>query len=160
MVPSVCNSQPSGLPGARGKSSAAQKERAASAAPIRLFRRFGVTVHQPFFGCKIFIREAVDHFGGWYDLFHRANTLAAAPDVFPGLFVLVAARAEVHLGRVAHGQVLGIKARSLNGRREIVTVHARKQVGVDDIIGTIVDNRLLVTLVRVGFFSCDEAEPI
>src|SRR6188474_686924 len=59
----------------------------------RLGRQFGL-------GLLVLGRELGDEFAGAQHVFDRADALAAAPDVAPGLGLLVAARAEVHGRRI------------------------------------------------------------
>src|SRR5256885_11360234 len=65
------------------------------------------------------------------DFADGANALAAAPDVLPGLLGVAA---EVHLAGVRLGQVVGVQASRADRRRQVVAVHAREQVAVDDVV--------------------------
>ena len=81
------------------------------------------------------------------------NALAAAPDVFPGFFGVTA---KVHLAGVGLGQVLRVQARRTDGRGQVISVHTREQVAVDDVVGVAVDDGLFVVIGGTGFVRGDE----
>jgi hypothetical protein len=79
-----------------------------------------------------------------------ADALAAAPDVAPGLGVLVAARTEVHGRRIADRQVGRVEPRLDDRRPQVVAVHAGEEVGIEDVVGVALDDHVLVALYGVG----------
>src|ERR1700753_3659762 len=84
-----------------------------SAAAIALLRRHGERRRSdPRLGRVVFALEPRHHLAGRRHMLHRADALAAAPDVLPRLGLGVAARAEIHLRRIGDRQVVGIEPRA------------------------------------------------
>ena len=83
----------------------------------------------------------------------RPDALTTAPDVLPGFFVLIAAGTEVHFRGVALGEVVGVHARSLDRRFQVIAVYAGEEVGVDDVIRAVVDNGVLIGVAGVRFIG-------
>jgi hypothetical protein len=105
-------------------------------------------------GGVVLAAQARHQLAGGRDAVDRAQALAAAPDVLPRLGA--GAAAEVHLRRVAARQRVGIEPGVGDRGPEVVAVHAGEQVGVDDVRGAAVDDRLLVRVDRVGLAGGDE----
>ena len=90
---------------------------------------------KPRFGLVVLSLHASHHVFNRSNRFDRANPLARAPNVLPGLGLGVAARTEVHLGRIAFGEVVGVHSGFLDRRAQIIAVHAGEEVRLDDSLG-------------------------
>src|SRR5665213_2740185 len=108
-------------------------------------------------GGFVFGGQPGDEFAGRRDRRDRADALAAAPDVAPGLGLLVAAGAEVHLGRIGLGKVFRIQAGALDARAQIVAVNPGEAVGVENVLAAAFDDHLLVSGNGVGLLRGDES---
>src|ERR1700712_5115763 len=93
----------------------------------------------------IFALQTGDEFGRRLDVLDGADALAAAPDVLPGFLGIAA---EIHLARVALGQVVGVEAGGADRTLEVVAVYAGEEVAIDDGVARAVDDHLLVFLGR------------
>ncbi len=120
-------------------------------APVRGKRRR--SERQAFAGCGVLAAQAPDQLGRARHLGDRADALPAAPDVLPGLLRVAA---EVHLAGIRFGQVVRIESRGTDGGREVVAMHAREEVAVDDVVGVALDDGLLVGLLRARLVRGDE----
>ena len=107
-------------------------------------------------GRLVFAGQAINHVAGGLDFLHRPDALAAAPDIAPGLGLLVAAGPEVHLRRIALRQVFRIEAGPHDGGAQIVAVHPGEEVGVEDVVAGRLHDHLLVALLGIGFLRGDE----
>ncbi len=65
-------------------------------------------------------------------------------------------RRRSHPARIRFGQVVRIESRGTDGGREVVAMHAREEIAVDDVVGVAVDDRLLVGLLRARLVRGDE----
>ncbi len=86
---------------------------------------------------------------------HGAYALAAAPDVFPG-FGSADGGGEIHLARIALGQMVGIEPGGGNRAAQVVAVHAGEQAGVHDVLRAAVHDHLLVALGGARLVGGDE----
>src|SRR6202041_2349701 len=107
-------------------------------------------------GGFVFGRQPRHQFAGGGDVLDRADALAAAPDVAPGLGLLVAAGAEIHLRGVGRRQVVGVEAGGDDGGAQVVAVHAGEEVGVDDVVAAAGDDHVLVALHGARLLGGDE----
>jgi hypothetical protein len=82
---------------------------------------------------SVFAREPGDTLGNAFDGGDGADALTRTPDVLPCLGIGVAARTEVHLGRIAFRQIVGIETGGHDRRAQVVAVNAGEQVGIDDV---------------------------
>mmetsp|Transcript_42313 Transcript_42313/g.99247 ORF Transcript_42313/g.99247 Transcript_42313/m.99247 type:complete len:430 (-) Transcript_42313:2872-4161(-) len=102
---------------------------------------------------RVFAFQTGNEIGRGQHLANRADALSAAPDVLPGLG---RAAAEVHLARVALGQMVRVQAGRHHRAAQVVAMHAGEQVAVDDVVAVAVDDHLLVLGARAGLVGGDE----
>src|SRR6185312_10268325 len=68
------------------------------------------------------------------------------PQMSPRFRFLVSAGIEVHLRRIGDRKVIGIHARELHRRTQIVAVHTGEEIGVDDVLPAAGDDHVLISL--------------
>ena len=105
------------------------------------------------FGFSKFAFELSHQIGGRLNFLNRTNALTTAPNVFPSFGFLAT---KVHFAGVALRQMVWIHTCIANGWRQVIAMHSREQVAVDDVIGVAVNDALLVGIGGARLISGNE----
>ena len=115
-----------------------------------MFARTPSSGKQMVFNFRQFAFELSHQIGSRLNFLNRTDTLATAPYVLPSFGFLAT---KVHFARVTLRQMIRIHACIANGGCQVIAMHSREQVAVDDVIGVAVNDALLVGIGSARFIA-------